>query len=107
MKTAALILGIVLFANGNSFAGNGENLFRIISKKIAYPASLAEKKIETTVKVILFVDAEGTVIVRKIYCDSEEMKLAIETQLKNIDFGKMDELTGKTFQYNLKMDLEK
>jgi outer membrane biosynthesis protein TonB len=109
MKTTILLLTLFLSTSSSFvFAGNGDNILdRIMHRKIAYPESLREKGIETTVHVKVLVLAENQLEILEITSDSEEMKAVIEKQVQQIKIKVPQNLVGNTFNYTFKFEVQK
>jgi|GEM_PF-2504359 len=109
MKATILFIALFLTTTGSFvFAGNGDNLLdRIMHRKISYPESLRAKGIETTVFVKVRVISENQIELIEIASDSEEMKAAIEKQVKQVKIRVPQNLIGNTFNYTFKFQVQK
>src|SRR6218665_4008985 len=97
MKAVVLLAGMFL-ATSVTFAGNGENLVdRLVKRKVSYPEALRAQGVEATVNVKLRVVAGGLVEIIAIDSESEEMKAAVEKQLRQLKFKNPAQVAGKEF----------
>jgi len=105
---AIVLLVVMLVATSTTFAGNGETLVdRLVKRTVSYPEALRLKGIEATVHVKLIVRAGGNIEILAIDSESEEMKLAVEKQLKQLKFKNSAQVLGKEFNYTFRFQVEK
>lgn len=108
MKAIILFTSLLFATSYTALAGNGETLLdRIMHRKISYPEALRAKGIETTVHVKLRVLSENQIEIVEITSDSNEMKEAVEKQVKQIKFNVPQNLVGNTFNYTFKFQVQK
>ncbi len=108
MKAIVLFTSLLFATSYTALAGNGETLLdRIMHRKISYPEALRAKGIETTVNVKVRVVAENQLEIVEITSDSEEMKAAVEKQVKQIKLSVPQNLIGNTFNYTFKFQVQK
>ena len=107
MKVAVLLVGMLVAAS-TTFAGNGETLLdRVVKRNVSYPEALRAKGVEATVHVKLKVLTGGAIEILAIDSESEEMKTAVEKQLKQLKFKNSAQVLGKEFNYTFKFQVEK